>query len=91
MATADESMLHKSLDTSIFVSTPLVKVVMLCSHGSKVLNSETPGWPYEVVFTSFKVFANNGTAQISSTSRWRLLDHDAHIAVVSCGNKAVFG
>lgn len=89
MATADESMLHRSLDKRISVSY-CVKVAMPCSHVSKVLNSETPGWPYEVVF-SFKVFSNNGTRQISSTSRWRLLDHDAHIAVVSYGNKAVFG
>jgi len=89
MATADESMLHRSLDTRIFVSH-CVKVAMPCPHMSNVLNSETPGWPYEVVL-SFKDFANNGTRQISSTSRWRLPGHDAHIAVVSWGNKAVFG
>ena len=90
MATADESMLHSSLDTGIFVSYCVQGAIVPCTHVSKDLNPETPGSPYVVVF-SFKVLSNNGTRQISSTSRWRLPDHDAHIAVVSWGNKAVLG
>jgi hypothetical protein len=87
MTTADESRLLNSL----YVKTidgghrSRSSIVMLCStYVSKGLNSETPGWPYVVVF-SFRVFSNKGTRQISSTSRWRLFDHNAHITVVSCG------
>ena len=90
MATADESMSHSSLNTGIFVSHCVQGAIMPCTHVSKVVNSETPGWPYVTVF-SFKVFSNNGMRQISSTSRWRLPDRDAHIAVVSWGNKAMLG
>jgi len=90
MAPADESMSHSSLNTGIFVSHCVQGAIMPCTHTSKVLISETPGWPYVVIF-SFKVFSNNGTRQISSASGWRLPDHDAHIAVVSWGNKAVLG
>ena len=60
MATADESMSHSSLNTGIFVSHRVQGMIMPCTHVSKVLNSETPGWPYVAVF-SFKVLSNNGT------------------------------
>ena len=45
MATADESMLHSSLNTGMFVSHCVQGAIMPCAHVSKVLNSETPGWP----------------------------------------------
>jgi hypothetical protein len=84
MATADESKLLNSL----YVKTingghqSLSSPAITCTYVSKDVNSETPGWPYVLVF-SFRVFSNKGTRQISSTSRWRLPDHNAHIAVVS--------
>ena len=56
MATADKSMSHSSLNTGIFVSHCVQGAIMPCTHVSKVLNSETPGWPYVVIF-SFKVFS----------------------------------
>jgi len=78
MAIADELMLHSSFNMGIFVSH-CVQGAMPCTHVSKDLKPETPGWPYVVVL-SFKVFSNSGTRQSSSTSRWGLPDHNAHIA-----------
>jgi len=71
MATADESMSHSSLqvNTGMFVSHRVQGTITLCTHMSKVLDSETPSWPYVAIF-SFKVLSNNGTRQISSTSRF---------------------
>ena len=61
MPIADESRLLNSLYTMTVDGrkSDIPFSPMSCTYVSKDLNSEAPGWPYEVVF-SFKVFSNKG-------------------------------
>ena len=68
IATAEDSRLLNSLDTGIIIGNCVQSQCGRITYVSKDLNSETPGRPYEVVF-SFKVFSNKGILEISSTSR----------------------
>ena len=70
MTTADESRLLNSLYVESIIGGHrlLSSITMPCTYVSRDLKSETPGWPYVVVF-SFNLFSNKGMRQISSTSR----------------------